>query len=237
MSMKTPVTKHQTRNKFETRLDIWILVIRNYLRFEIWDLGFARRGFSIVETLVAVGVLGLMVVAVGAFQGNIFGLNTSLNNQLTGQNEARRTIEEITASLRTATIANNGSFPLETVADTTLTFYANIDGDPDMERVRYFVSGTDLKKGVIQPSGSPAVYTGAETITNSVSGIANGATPIFTYYDANYSGSGAPLTQPVMPASVRYIHIALIIDKDTKRPPAAFRMEGGVNVRNLKDNL
>ncbi len=196
------------------------------------------HGFSALETLVAVGITGLIVVAVGTFQGNIFGLNTSLSNQLTGQNEARRVLEEITQGLRVATVAGNGSFPLDTVTATTLTYYANNDSDAGIERVRYFLSGTNLQRGVIQPSGNPVIYNPAsEVVTTIMEGVANGAVPVFTYYDATYAGSGAALTQPVSAVAVRYVHVTLVIDKDINRPPASFRMEGGVSIRNLKDNL
>jgi hypothetical protein len=67
--------------------------------------------------------------------------------------------------------------------------------------------------------------------------MANGGTPLFTYYDDAYAGSGSPLGSPINVNEVRYVHMTLIVDKDPNRTPLPLRIEGGSSVRNLKDNL
>ena len=44
------------------------------------------------------------------------------------------------------------------MATTGFIFYANIDSDTLYERVRFWVEGTILKKGVIKPTGVPLDY-------------------------------------------------------------------------------
>ncbi len=195
-------------------------------------------GFSLIETVIAVAILGLIILAVGLFQGNIFRFNTALNNQLTGQFESRQAIEKITAEARVAATAGNGAYPLESVLDSSLIFFSNVDSDAGIERIRYFVSGTTLRRGIIEPLGSPVTYPSAnETITTVLNNLANGATPVFSYYNTNYTGIESPLPQPVDARVVRFIIVTFIVDKDLTRPPAALQTRSGINLRNLKDNL
>lgn len=201
---------------------------------------FLRRssGFSVLETAIAVAIVGLIVLAIGLFQENIFRFNTSLNNQLTGQYESRQVIEKIIAEARVAATAGNGAYPLESVQNTSFIFYSNVDNDTGIERIRYFVSGATLQRGIIEPTGSPVTYPSAnETIATMLNNLANGATPVFSYYDTNYTGTEAPLSQPVDARVVRFLNVTLIVDKDPNRPPAAIQTRSGISLRNLKDNL
>ena len=196
------------------------------------------RGFTLLETVIAVAILGLIVLAVGLMQGNIFRFNTTLNNQLTGQYESRQAIEKIIAEARVAATAGNGAYPLESVQNTSFIFYSNVDSDSGIERIRYFVSGTTLRRGIIEPVGSPVTYPSAnETITTVLNNLVNGATPVFSYYNTNYTGIEPPLSQPVDARVVRFLAVTLIVDKDLTRPPAALQTRSGINLRNLKDNL
>lgn len=206
------------------------------------DSGFrvqgSGNGFSLLEIVITTGILGLIMLGVGMFQANIFVHNTSLSGQLTSQHESRRAIEQIVTELRASSFAGNGAYPIESATATSLVFYTNVDSNGDIERIRYFMNGNILQRGIIKPSGSnPIVYTGTETINTMVTHVINGATALFTYYDTSYTGSGTPLSSPVNVNAVRYVHITLIIDKDLNRPPLPLRVEGGASVRNLKDNL
>jgi len=197
----------------------------------------ARVGMTLVELVVVIGITGLVLLAVGMWQANLFRYNTALSDQLTSQHEARQTILIMTHELRTAITAATGAYPLESLTGTQLIFYSNIDEEVDIERIRYVLNGSVLQKGVIKPSGNPVTYSGTETMTTLANHVTNGATPIFAYYDSSYTGSENALAMPVNPNVVRYVEIMLIIDKDTNRPPAAIQVRSGVSLRNLKDNL
>jgi len=131
-----------------------------------------------------------------------------------------------------------GSYPIEIAADNTLVFFTDINDDGLKERVRYFVQGTTLKKGVISPTGSPLAYVSAnETFTELVHNLRNGSTPVFTYYDTNYNGTTSPLTQPVDISFIRLIKVNMIVDVDPNRSPVPVTVTTQISVRNLKDNL
>lgn len=195
-----------------------------------------KRGVTLVELLVAMFIMSLVVAAGFMLQNNIFMLNKVLFGTLSAQGEARQALRQFTSDIRTATPSSTGSYPIAQAGTSSVTFYANIDNDTLIERVRYFASSTTLKRGILKPSGSPLVYDAAsETITDLVHGIANGTTSIFTYFDGAYDGSTTttPLAQPVATQLIRLVKIYLVVDQDPKQPPASEVFTTQITPRNL----
>ncbi len=191
-----------------------------------------------MEVLVGIFVLTLIGLAVWAFQKDIFSLETILSSSITVQEEARRAFKPMGAEIRTLSPSSTGAYPILQTSTTSFTFYSNLDSEPLKERIRYFLDGTTLKKGVIKPSGSPLVYNPAnETVTDLVHNLANGATPIFSYYDTNYDGTTPPLAEPINITAVRLVKIMLILDQDPSRSPGPIALTTQISIRNLKDNL
>jgi type II secretory pathway component PulJ len=195
-------------------------------------------GFSIIEVLVVIFILSLVGVTVATFQKDVFSLNTIISNSLTALDEARRTLKMMTAEIRPLSPSSLGAYPIAEADPTSFIFYSDINSDQLKERVRYFLDGKILKKGVIKPSGTPLTYNSAnEIISEAIHDVANGSTPIFNYYDKNYDGTTSPLTQPVDILSVRLIKITIAIDRDPNRSPGPITLTTQVSMRNLKDNL
>lgn len=196
------------------------------------------QGLTLPEILIAVFIFGLIAGAVGLFGRDIWYLQSIFDSSLTSQQDARQILRQITAELREAAPSANGSYPLEAVGDNDLVFYSDIDNDGVKERVRYYVSGLILKKEVVEPTGNPAVYTGAPTVTNIVNDVRNGGSPVFQYFDTNYDGTTAPLAQPSNNIqAIRLIKINLAVDRDPYRSPNPATTTTQVSIRNLKDNL
>ena len=207
-------------------------VLRNYKNYK------SAKGFSVIELLVGIFILTLIGIAVFMFQKDIFFLNRFLSGRLAAQDEVRRTFKTITAEVRQLSPSSLGAHPIAEANPTSFVFYSNIDGDTFKEKVRYFLDGTILKKGVIKPSGDPLSYNIAdEIISEVVHDIANGATPIFSYYDTDYDGTTPPLGNPVDIPLVRLVKITVLIDQDPLRPPGVITLTTQVSMRNLKDNL
>jgi len=191
-----------------------------------------------VELLISVFIIGLISVAVGNFAGDVFSFNAIFSGSLNAQGDARRVFKSANAEIRSASQSSLGSFPIDTANSTAFSFYSDADRDGLKERIRYFLVGTTLKKGVLKPTGSPLVYNVAnEKQSEVVHDIANGATPMFSYYAASYDGTTAPLTIPVDLSSIRLVKMTFIIDHDVSRPPTPLTMTTQVSIRNLKDNL
>lgn len=197
-----------------------------------------KNGFTAVEIMVAMGITVGIFFAVFNFGQGIFSFNSGAQRSLNAQTDARKVLKSFARELRSASPSSLGAYPVAQAGTSTLTFFSNIDGGSDKEQIRYFLQGTELKKGVTKPSGSPLTYNSAnEKIQTLVRDVRNGASTIFSYFDSNYMGTSSPLVQPVQVTAVRLIHMKLMINKDPNKNPVPFYAESQVFLRNLKDNL
>jgi prepilin-type N-terminal cleavage/methylation domain-containing protein len=197
-----------------------------------------KRGFTLVESLFAIAIFSLVVVAVGAFQRDVFYFNDILQTGLSNVTEARKVLRPFVGEVRSAQPSNLGASAIERAESKTFVFYTDTDGDGLRERVRYFVDGNTFKKGIIKPTGDPFVYNEAnEKIVNVVNHVIEGQTS-FSYYGSNYNGttSTPPLAAPVAPGLVRLIKVDLTIDTNPNRAPGLLTITTQSAVRNLKDN-
>ncbi|HBD24659.1 MAG: hypothetical protein A2566_02955 [Candidatus Zambryskibacteria bacterium RIFOXYD1_FULL_40_13] len=200
---------------------------------------FYKKGFTISELLISIFILSVLTLGVSTFQRDVFSLNFALQNGLSAQMSARRVVKTMVAELRETGPSALGAYPIASASSTSITFYSDVNNDGLRDRVRYYVSGTNVKRGIIAPSGNPLTYNSAnEKISNVISDfIASSTRPLFEYYPADYAGSTAPLTYPVNIQSVRLVKVTAIIDKNPGRSPAQIVVTSQVNLRNLKDNL
>lgn len=193
------------------------------------------RGFTVIETLFGIAIFVLIVGAITLFSRNIWIYNSFISGELTGVNTARAALKTIVAEIRTASSGSNGAYAVSAASTTSLTFYSDIYDNGLKEKIRYFLNGTNLQKGIIVPTGSPLGYTGTETITTLVSNVTN-ASP-FSYYDKNYDGTTAALASPVDVSAVRLVKITITTEADPNKSPGPITVSSQVSLRNLKDNL
>lgn len=198
----------------------------------------AQAGFSVIEVLVGMFILTLVGLASYSFQKSILSQNKIISGGLTAQDEARRALKIMSAEIRTVSPASTGSYAIAQTATSSFIFYSNIDGDSFKERIRYFIDGATLKKGVIKPTGNPLTYNPAnETVSELARDVANAATAMFRYYDTNYDGTTGALPEPINISAVRLVKITLVIDKDPSALPSPLTLTTQISMRNLKDNL
>ncbi len=197
-----------------------------------------HKGFTLLETLVALGIGSILALGSGWLFVTTLRSSEIMTNQLTSQSDGRRVLQTIVNDVRRSAASSIGAFPIETAATSTLTLYANIDSDGLIERVRYFREGQILRRGVTKPSGMPLQYlASSESIVDIANFVVNGAgTPIFTYFDESYLGSEPPIPEPVSTARIHLIRVFLELEKDIAKSPAPVRVESMVQVRNLKTN-
>lgn len=198
----------------------------------------AASGFTLLELLVSVGIFALLISSiVGVYLSSNQG-QRAIWGQLTSEGDARRVLKDFTAEARTAAASATGAYPIERADNNEFIFYSNIDADSARERVRYFLSGTMLKKGIVQPTGNPPNYNlGQEAASTLASYVVNGAVPVFTYYNESYTGSEVPLAMPVDVTKVRVVGLSLWLSTTgavTSTSPLQVRTQ--VGVRNLKSN-
>lgn len=199
----------------------------------------SKNGLTLIEILFALGIFLMVVVLIGSFQKNIFFFNSITQKNLSAQMEGRRASKSVASDLRQASPSSLGAYPILQASSTSVTFYADTNSDGLKERIRYFLSGTDFRKGVVVPSGNPLTYNQAnESITTLVSNVTNlNAIPVFEYFDTNYAGTSTPLTVPIDILSIRLVKLVLVIDENPDEPPPSLTITTQVTIRNIKDNL
>lgn len=197
-----------------------------------------NAGFSLAEVVVTVAIAGGIFLVVLQFGQDIFSINSTAGANLNAQTDGRRVLKTMVKELRSTSPSSLGAYPIASVSTSSITFFSNIDSDANKEQIRYFLQGTTFKKGVTKPSGSPLTYNPAnEVISTLIRDIQPTTTPIFDYYDQNYSGTSSPLTFPINIPAVRHIRISVPIEKDINKLPGLIIVVSQVTLRNLKDNL
>lgn len=199
-----------------------------------------QRGFTFIELLITVGVFVVIITAITSFIYFIYIKNAYVFQQTQATNEARKGIDALGRNLREAQDGADGSYILESANAQELVFYSDMDADDSVERVRYFLDGTNFKMGVVDPTGDPAQYilAGEQVIILSQY-VRNGAVAVFTYYNGDYPADTVnnPLVMPASLMDVKLVHLFLRINIDPSRAPSDFDLESDVQIRNLKVNL
>ncbi len=198
-----------------------------------------KKGFTLLELLVALGIFSLIIGSVSWLMVDTFRNNRIVWKQLERQNDGRKVLQQVMDALRRAEISSTGAYAIELASENEIRFYANMDDDGYKEKVRFFLQGTDFQKGITKPSGNPLAYNSANeeiiTLAHNVTNIARGF-PVFTYYDQNYTGVETALVQPVIVTEVRVVRVFLELEDDPDKTPVALSVESVAQIRNLKSN-
>jgi len=195
-----------------------------------------NNGFTLIEMVLSVSIFIIILLGATFLSKNIWTYNSIISTNFSNVTAGKNAIKKMEAEIRTASAANNGSYAVNQANATSFTFFSDLNGDGLKEKVRYFLNGTSLQRGIVIPSGSPLGYTNSETITTLLTNITN-TTTIFNYYDTSYDGTTASLTIPVDVSVIRLVKITLTVDNNTNLPPPAVTFTTQVSLRNLKDNL
>lgn len=200
-----------------------------------------KNGFSLVEFLLAIAIATVVGFVITMFAKNIISLNSSAQSSMTAMLEGRKILSVMVAELRSTIPSALGSYPIESVSTSTMVFFADVDSDDVADRIRFFLDQNtrSVKRGVTIASGNPPAYNpGQETISTLITDISNAtSTPLFEYYDGNYSGTSTPLSIPVNIQAVRLVKITIKIERDVNRAPELTVLTSQAALRNLKDNL
>jgi len=206
--------------------------------FKIRNQSF-KRGALLIEVLVALAIFGVVLIALGAFQVNVFSYKNSISETLQTSQNAQTILKTMLVELREMAPGANGAYPIAAAGSTTLSFFSDYDNDGLTEKITYTLMGTIMYRATIEPTGNPVVYSLANQATSTIFiGIANGNTlPVFQYFDANYTGTSSPLALPVSITKIKLIRVneKMDISPDKAPVPVIYTVQAGL--RNLKDNL
>lgn len=187
---------------------------------------------TLVETVVWVTVTTMIFVAIVQSVQAFYRTNTYAVEQGFAVSSAQRGIESMIKTVRESAYSSNGAYPIIAMATSSFSIYADIDNDPFIERIRFFIEGNLLKQGVIDPNGDPPVYTNPETITTLSDYVRNVEknVSLFTYYDVD----GLLMTDLSKIAEVRFVEATIIVNINPYRLPNQFTLRSTAALRNLR---
>ena len=194
-----------------------------------------NRGFTLVETVVLIAMTVLISLTLGSLIVYFYKTNAYALGQSTAVGQARHGVEDAMLHLREASYGSDGSYPIESVATSSIVFYANINNTSLIERVTYSLKNGTFYRTVGEPSGNPPSYV-AQTIatTTIATSVVNAtSTPVFRYFD----NAGVELATPVNISKIASIKTTIVIDVNVNRAPVAFTLSGGATLRNLQSQL
>lgn len=191
----------------------------------------AERGLTFIESIVWITVFTMSMLAIVSTLLSYYRTNRYILEQATATASAQRSLDKIVRTIREGAYSSQGAFPISSISQDDFVFYADIDADSQIERVHYYLSGTDLIQGILEPTGNPPDYVGTETanviadyVRNSSQGIST-----FRYYDE----IGSEITNYSNWTSVRFVTVNVAINVNTEVLPSQFTMSSSAAIRNL----
>lgn len=187
---------------------------------------------TLVETVVWVSITSMILLAITQSIQYFYRTNSYAVEQGAAITSAQRGIESMVKVMREGAYSSTGAWPIIAMATSSFSFYADIDDDPFIEQIRYFLDGNALKRGVIDPSGDPPVYTNPETISVISDYVRNNEQSVatFQYFDA----AGNPLASLSNIAEVRFVQLTVVVNINPFRMPNQFTLRSTATLRNLK---
>jgi len=192
----------------------------------------STRAFTLPEVLVVISILSTVGLAlsysiVSTYRGNayVFEAASSVDN-------ARRGLTVTLQNLREASYGETGAYPVASAGTSTITFYADVDQDGPVERVRVYLTNQVLYRGVTNATGNPPTYTGQpETVQTVVAYVRNStSTPLLYYYNA----AGALLTAPIDVSEIAFVTMDIRVDLNPTRAPNVYALTGSATLRNVR---
>lgn len=198
----------------------------------MWYRG-EQRGFTLIEALVLLSVFVIIVGAIVSSLRYVYRGQRFAFEQADATRSARTGLERTVRDLRETSYADDGAYPIVSLATSSATFYSDYDNDDKIERIRYFLDGTDYKRGIIESAGDPPTYaTSSEVVTTVSDNVRNNAigTPLFTYYDTQ----GALMSDLTDIDALAFVVVRIVVNLHPERAPDDFELRSSAALRNIQ---
>ncbi len=194
-----------------------------------------------IETMVTIFVYGLVMIAAAQLLLMTIGQPGQRFASLGSIDQVRKLGAMFNNEIRNAQSGQDGSYAISQASSTQIVLFTSYDSGTStvVDRVRYYLSGGTLYKGVVVPSGNPPAYNlASEIVVPVVTKIVSSAVPVFAYYDGTYAGTSSPLAQPVNVTQVEFAQVNLTVyQQDARGATTTYTFATGAAVRSLKTNL
>ena len=189
------------------------------------------RGITIIESAVWIGVFTFAMLALVTTLIQFYSSNRYTVDQASAVASVQRGIDSSVRVMREAAYASDGAFPIVDIGTNSFTFYADVDDDPFLERVRFFVEGSEFKRGIIDWGGETIRYSGAETVSTISTYVRNTDQSVqpFRFYDKN----GVEITNYTSEGDTRFVTLTLVVAVTPGRLPHPLTLRSSAALRNL----
>ena len=190
------------------------------------------RGFTLIEMLTVIAIFAIVGTALSSMIQYFYRSNDYVLQEQTAVASGRQGLTIAMDNLREASYGDDGSYPISSAATSSMTFYADTNGDGEVEKVNYYISKGTLYRGVVNSTGLPPSYTGQPQATSTLATyiVNSTSTPIFQYYD----NTGALLASPIDVSAIASVVTTLKVDVDPNRSPTTYTLIGSATLRNLR---
>lgn len=195
-------------------------------------------GFSLIEMVVAVAVLGVVITAAFTTLDFFQSEAVTATNGFTAVSQGQLLIEQLGKDIRAAVALTPTTSPFTLATASQMTLYSNL-GDPNgPTKLNIYLtptSGSNLIEGDATPADPGSApnwtYTGASHIQFTGKYVNTAAAPLFTYFDQN----GNQLTSPVSSlTSIKSVTITLTTQVTPQSAPTTIATT--LNIRNVDYN-
>lgn len=200
-------------------------------RYPLRDTRRFSRGMTLIEAVVWISMFTAAMLAIISSVLYFYRTSNYAIQEATAITSAQRSLDLLVRTLREASYASNGAYPVVAIATSSVSFYAEVDGDSGVERIRYYLADRNLVRGIVEPTGDPSAYTGLEATSTVAEQVRNDSENVsmFTYFDKN----GAQISDYTRVADVRFVTISISVDIDPNRTPTTTKMRSSAALRNL----
>ncbi len=145
------------------------------------------KAFSLIELLVSTFLVLVLVIGSMFFVSGLWRGFVGFYKEWENINEARQGVNEIAQELREARLGEEGSFLLEKAEDKEIVFFADIDDDGEIERVRYFLGSVTQQEEMLECFSTIKGGDCSVVFSGLPSGISQAKLKIFVEGDLGYS--------------------------------------------------
>jgi hypothetical protein len=184
-----------------------------------------------MEMLIVIAIFSTVGSAITYAISYFYKANGYLLQETGAIDSARRGLATAFTTIREASYGDDGSYPLQSAATSSITFFADVDNDGSVEKIRLYVLDRTFYKTMTESAGNPPSYAGRTPATTTIATYVVATTsPIFRYYDS----TGAELSSPVDVSQVESVSTALMVDLNPFRAPDVVTLREAATLRNLR---
>lgn len=191
------------------------------------------RGFTLVEMLVVISITAIVGMAINSMVANFYRTNAYLLEETKAIDSAHRGLSTSFIDLREASYGDDGSYPIQSVSTSSITFFSDVDNDGVVEKIRLYLLNGSFYRGVTESTSTPPTYVGQPESTTTIANYVRNSstTPIFKFYDVN----GAQLSSSTIPiALIASISTSLMVDLNPLRAPDILILQETATLRNIR---